>query len=241
MEKSDNTFLLYGKTVREHLLVLTENSNKAFSEKLNPGVENVLGLRLPDLRKLAAEIAKADWKAYLADAPSFYMEERMLQGLVLGYVKPDDDIEEYLSYVTRFVKIINSWSVCDSFKFAGGRKYMSAHSDRIWEYLKSFIGYDKEYEIRFGVVMTMKYFIDDSHIDELLELYDNIRHEGYYVRMAVAWAISFCFVEYPEKTLEYLKRAKLDDFTYNKSIQKTIESYRVDGDMKTCLRNMKRK
>ena len=53
----------------------------------------------------------------------------MLQGLVLGYVKPDDDIENYLSYVTRFVKIINSWSVCDSFKFAGGRKYMSAHSD----------------------------------------------------------------------------------------------------------------
>ena len=48
-------------------------------------------------------------------------------------------------------------------------------------------------------------------------------------------------MEYPEKTLEYLKRAKLDDFTYNKSIQKTIESYRVDGDMKTCLRNMKRK
>lgn len=238
---TDNIFLLQGKPVREHLLALSVNSNKAFAEKLNPGVDNVLGLRLPDMRKLAVQIAKSDWKAYLATAPSFYMEERMLQGLVLGYVKPDDDIESYLSYVTRFVKIINSWSVCDSFKFAGTGKYLSVHSDRIWEYLKSFILSDKEYEIRFGVVMTMKYFIDESHIDELFGFYDNITHDAYYVKMAVAWAISFCFVAYPEKTMEYLKRAKLDDFTYNKAIQKTIESYRVDETMKVKLRSMRRK
>lgn len=238
---TDNIFLLQGKPVREHLLALSVNSNKAFAEKLNPGVDNVLGLRLPDMRKLAVQIAKSDWKAYLATAPSFYMEERMLQGLVLGYVKPDDDIESYLSYVTRFVKIINSWSVCDSFKFAGTGKYLSVHSDRIWEYLKSFILSEKEYEIRFGVVMTMKYFIDESHIDELFGFYDNITHDAYYVKMAVAWAISFCFVAYPEKTMEYLKRAKLDDFTYNKAIQKTIESYRVDEAMKVKLRSMRRK
>lgn len=234
-------FLLHGKPVREHLLKLTENSNKAFAEKLNPGVENVLGLRLPDMRKLAQEIAKSHWKEYMDTAPSFYMEERMLQGLVLGYVKPDDDFEEYLSYVTRFVKIINSWSVCDSFKFAGNKKYISDHSGRIWEYLKSYIRSDKEYEIRFGVVMTMKYFIDDSHIDELFELYDDICHDGYYVRMAVAWAVSFCFIAYPEKTMEYLRKSSLDDFTYNKSIQKTLESYRVDEEMKKRLRSMRRK
>ena len=69
MKRSENTFLLHGKPIREHILKLAENSNKEFAEKLNPGVEIVLGLRLPDMRKLAAEIAKADWKAYLADAP----------------------------------------------------------------------------------------------------------------------------------------------------------------------------
>ena len=87
----------------------------------------------------------------------------------------------------------------------------------------------------------MKYFIDESHIDELFGFYDNITHDAYYVKMAVAWAISFCFVAYPEKTMEYLKRAKLDDFTYNKAIQKTIESYRVDEAMKVKLRSMRRK
>ena len=53
MKRSENTFLLHGKPIREHILKLAENSNKEFAEKLNPGVENVLGLRLPDLRKLA--------------------------------------------------------------------------------------------------------------------------------------------------------------------------------------------
>ena len=234
-------FLLHGKPVREHLLKLTENSNKAFAEKLNPGVENVLGLRLPDMRKLAQEIAKSHWKEYMDTAPLFYMEERMLQGMVLGCIKPDNDIEVYLARVTRFVKIINSWSVCDTFKFAGGKKYVSLHADRIWEYLKTFMHADGEYEIRFGVVMAMGYFIDDTHIDELLNLLDGIRHEGYYVKMAVAWALSYCLVKYLEKTMDYLSHSSLDNFTYNKSIQKAIESFRVDDSLKVKLRTMRRK
>lgn len=234
-----NDFLLDGISVREHIMKLSEKANKAFAEKLNPGVENVLGLRLPDMRELAKRISKSDWETYLSTASEYYMEERMLHGLVLGYIKPDDDIEKYLARVTRFVKIINSWSVCDTFKFAGNKKYLSAHSVRIWEYLKTFIRSDKEYEIRFGVVMAMKYFIDDEHIDELFSLIDGISSDAYYVRMGVAWTLSYCFVKYPERTKNYLLNSYLDDFTYNKSIQKIIESYRVNDEQKNQLRAMR--
>lgn len=234
-------FLYNGCSIKEYLLKLSENSNKEFARTLNPGVENVLGLRLPELRKLAAGIAESDWKAYLSCASTFYMEERMLQGMVLGYIKPDDDIENYLTYVTRFVKIINSWSVCDSFKFAGGKKYITRHAGRLWEYVKAYMCADGEYEIRFGVVMAMKYFIDDVHIDEYLSLLDNIKNDGYYVKMAVAWAVSSCFVKYPDKTIDFILHSSLDNFTYNKSIQKIIESFRVGEDMKTKLRAMRRK
>ena len=236
-----NEFLYNGLSIKEHLLKLSENSNKLFAQTLNPGVENVLGLRIPDLRKLAAGIAKSDWEAYHASASTFYMEERMLQGMVLGCIKPDNDIEKYLARVTRFVKIINSWSVCDTFKFAGGKKHVSLHADRIWEYLKTFMHADGEYEIRFGGGMAMGYFIDDAHIDELLNLLDGIRHEGYYVKLAVAWAVSYCLVKYPEKTMDYLSHSSLDNFTYNKSIQKAIESFRVDDSLKAKLRTMRRK
>ena len=97
-----------------------------------------------------------------------------------------------------------------------------------------------EYEIRFGVVMAMQHFIDEEHLDELFSLYDGIRHEGYYVRMAVAWALSVCFVKFPERTLAYLKQNSLDKFTYNKALQKITESYRVDAATKKVIRGMKR-
>lgn len=233
-------YRLDGLTIKEHLLQLAERGNKKFTESLNPGVEHILGIRVPDLRKLAARIAKDDWEAYLDTADTYYMEERMLQGMVLGCIRPDADTEVYLHRVTQFVWNINSWSVCDTFKFGGGKKFIEANKDRLWEYLKTWMHAEGEYEIRFGVVMAMQHFIDEEHLDELFSLYDGIRHEGYYVRMAVAWALSVCFVKFPERTLAYLKQNSLDKFTYNKALQKITESYRVDTATKEVIRGMKR-
>lgn len=233
-------YRLDGLIIKEHLLQLAERGNKKFTESLNPGVEHILGIRVPDLRKLAARIAKGDWEAYLDAADTYYMEERMLQGMVLGCIRPDADVEVYLHRVTQFVWNINSWSVCDTFKFGGGKKFVEANKDRLWEYLKTWMHAEGEYEIRFGVVMSMQHFIDEEHLGELFSLYDGIRHEGYYVRMAVAWALSVCFVKFPERTLAYLKQNSLDKFTYNKALQKITESYRVDAATKEVIRAMKR-
>lgn len=230
------------EAIKAELLRLAEQGNKPFTQSLNPGVPNVLGIRIPQLRKLAARIAKGNWEAYLATADTYYMEERMLQGMVLGCIRPDKDVERYLERVTRFVRIINSWSVCDTFKFAGGKRFIEANSDRLWHYLKGWMQSQGEYEIRFGVVMAMQLFIDNRHIDELLRLYDGIRHEGYYVRMGVAWALSVCFVKCPDTTMRYLKEGNsLDDFTYNKALQKITESLRVDAATKQTIKGMKRK
>ena len=228
--------------IKAELLRLAEQGNKPFTQSLNPGVPNVLGIRIPLLRKLAARIAKGDWKVYLTTADTYYMEERMLQGMVLGCTRPDRDVEVYLERVTRFVHMINSWSVCDTFKFGGGKKFIEANRDRLWQYLKDWMQAKGEYEIRFGVVMSMQLFIDEEHIDELLRLYDGIRHEGYYVKMGVAWALSVCFVKFPDITLRYLQGPNsLDNFTYNKALQKITESYRVDAASKQTIKGMKRK
>lgn len=229
-----------GLTVKEHLLAMEAQGNKAFTESLHPGVEHVLGIRLPQLRRLASRIAKGDWENYLFSADTFYMEERMLQGIVLGAIRPDADIEVYLNRVTRFVRIINSWSVCDTFTFGGGEKFLSAHRERLWQYLLHWMHTEDEYTLRFGVVMTLRYFVDEAHLPLLLHEYDSIRHEGYYVRMAVAWALSVCFVKFPEQTMAYLQgEHHLDDFTYRKTLQKILESYRVDAATKQRIREMR--
>ena len=88
--------------------------------------------------------------------------------------------------------------------------------------------------------MMLDFYIEDEYIDKVIEKLDQINHDGYYVKMAVAWAISICYIKYPEKTMKYLENNNLDNFTYNKSLQKIIESYRVEEDKKKIIRDMKR-
>lgn len=226
-------------TIREKLMDLAEEEYRKFSSVLLPGTDNVLGVRLPLLRKLAVDIAKGDWRSYMAEAEadSQYFEEIMLQGLVLGYVKAD--VEELLHYITGFIPKINNWSVCDS--FCTSLKFTKKHKERVWDFLQPYLASKGEYELRFGVVMILNFYIEEKFIDRVLQLLDQIKHEGYYVKMAVAWAVSICYVELPEPTMKYLKNNTLDDFTYNKALQKITESYRVDKEMKDLIRSMKRK
>ncbi|MCG7337621.1 DNA alkylation repair protein [Sporosarcina sp. ACRSM] len=222
---------------RQQIFELIDEDYQKFASKLIPTIDNVLGVRLPALRKIAKEIAKSDWRTYLETTESEYFEDVMLQGMVLGYVKAD--IEEILSYITAFVPKIDNWSVCDSFCI--GLKFTKVNQERVWEYLQPYLSSEKEYEIRFGVVMLLNYYIDDAYIDKVLQSLDRIKHEGYYVKMAVAWAISICYVKLPELTMSYLNKNTLDDFTYNKALQKITESYRVDKETKEQIRSMKRK
>lgn len=223
--------------IKKKLRSLADDKYRSFISGLLPGTDNILGVRLPLLRKLAREIAGGDWRGYVASADDEYFEEIMLQGFITGFVKVD--IEERLRLIKDFIPKIHNWSVCDSFsaclKFAGRNK------ERVWEFLQPYFASDSEFEIRFAVVMGMNYFIDNEHIDEFIGLMDKIRHDGYYVKMAVAWALSVCYVKCPEKTLAYLRKNSLDDFTYNKALQKIIESNRVDSAVRDLMRSMKRK
>ena len=213
------------EAVKAELLRLAEQGNKPFTESLNPGVPNVLGIRIPHLRELAKKIAKGDWQAYLATADTYYMEERMLQGMVLGSIRPDGDVEVYLGRVTRFVRLINSWSVCDT--VCSTQTFARRHPEEVWRFLTPYFTAPDEYAVRFAVVMTLCHFVGEARLDEIFARFDAIRHEGYYVKMAVAWAVSVCFVKCPVPTERYLAANRLDDFTQNKAIQKIRESFRV--------------
>ncbi len=229
-----------GTDVRARLLSLCPGGCKEFAQKLNPGVEHVLGLRVPDMRALAREIASGDWRNYLTCPNDFYMEERMLHGLVLGQIRISD-VEEYLQLVERFVRKINSWSVCDVFTFAGGRRFVSENSRRLEQWLCGWLSSDREYEVRFGVVMLLKYFITEEHLSMVLSALECVSHPAYYVRMSVAWAISECVAKFPVRTVEWLRVAPLDIATVNKAIQKSLESYRVTDECKSLLRTMRKR
>lgn len=225
------------KTVREQLMELAEEKYKRFASSLLPTIDNVLGVRLPILRKMAKTIAKGDWRTYLKQAENDYFEEIMLQGMVIGCVRCN--LEEKLLYISDFVPKIDNWSVCDS--FCVGLTFTKSNQERVWDFLQPYLQSNKEYELRFGVVMLLNFYVDPLYIHRVFEKLDTIKHDGYYVKMAVAWALSICYVKDPHATLTYLQQSSLDDFTYNKTLQKITESHRVDADTKNRIRSMKRK
>ncbi|OOM16055.1 DNA alkylation repair protein [Clostridium saccharobutylicum] len=225
------------KTIKEKIFELSDSEFQKFQRKLCPNINNIVGVRLPLLRKLAKEISKDDWRNFLRTCPTDYFEEIMLQGLVIGYAKAD--IEEIINHITNFVPKIDNWAVCDS--FCTSLKFTKSNMNRVFEFLKTYLESKKEFELRFGIVMLLDFYIVDQYIDQVLILLNEIKHDGYYVKMAVAWALSICYIKYPGRTMIYLKNNNLDDFTYNKALQKITESFRVSKETKSIIRSMKRK
>lgn len=222
--------------IREQLETLAEEKYRIFSSSLTPGKDNILGVRIPLLKKLAKKIIKEDWRAYLKDAGDDSMEEVMLQGMVIGGC--DAGVEEKLSLAAGFIPKIDCWPVCDN--FCGGLKIALTHRERVWEFLQPYLNSGREYDIRFGVVMLL-YYITPEYAPMAFAHFDRIRHEGYYVKMAVAWVLSMYYVNLPELTMDYLNKNELEDFTYNKALQKIMESLRVDADIRAMIKGMKRK
>ena len=230
--------------IRKKLIALSESDYKKFNEKIVPGAKNVLGVRLPAMREAAKKAAKERPEQFLCEIEaalqknreSIYYEEIMVYGLMIGYAKFTDEKRRY--WLNQFRAHIDNWAICDSCCMT--YKWMKKQPEDWWEYLESCIAENTEYSIRFAVVCMLAHYVNDVYIDRILCWCNEISHEGYYVKMAVAWLVSVCFVKYPEKTLELLKKDKMDIFTHNKAIQKICESYRVSKEEKTIVRALKK-
>lgn len=216
---------------------MADEKYRNFHSNLCPGTENIVGVKIPILRDYAKKLNKEyTLEQILSEVEEEYYEETMLKGILIGLNK-NEDIEKILKYVQEFIPKINNWAVCDV--FCGGLKITNKNKERVWNFIQKYLQSDKEFEIRFGLVMILGYYIDEKYLSRDFEIFDRITNEEYYVKMAKAWAISIALVKYYDQTLEYLKNTNMDKWTYNKAIQKAIESYRITDSQKQYLRELK--
>lgn len=221
--------------VREELLSLKDEDNAGFVRKIIPTEHPILGARMPALRSLAKKIANDDWHSFIETWGPEYLEDYMLRGLVVAYAKQDlnDRFREY----SEFIPYIDNWSVCDS--FCSTWKPKISEKKDVWNFIIPFLRSGKEFSMRFCAVMMLNHFVDDEHVDAVINELDSTRHDGYYYRMAAAWALSVCFARYPEKTFAYLKgKNGLDGVTFNMTVRKIVESNRVSPEMKKRIRGL---
>lgn len=221
----------------QHLFNNQDIEYKKFHSSIVPGIGQLIGIRMPILRGIAKDIAKGDWRGFLLCCRDLYYEEVMIQGLVIGLVKVE--YPEFLKLVTDFTDKINNWGICDS--FCSGLKSAGKYQDDFFPHLKFFLNSKNPWHIRTGLVIMIFHYMDEGHIGQILSRCDSIRCEHYYVKMANAWLISICYINFPSITLEYLAAGnKLDKWTHNKAIQKIRESRRVSPGTKAFLKTLKR-
>lgn len=223
--------------LRKELEELIDEEYKKFHSSLCPGINDIMGVRLPNLRMIAKKIAKDNPIEFLDMYECKMYEEKMIYGLVIGYMK--EELEVRLKYLEKFIPMIDNWAVCDC--CCSTYKFTEKDLEEMFKFLQTYLTSKKEYEVRFGVIMLMDYYLTDKYIDNVFKIYNEINLDKYYVQMAIAWGISVAFIKYEEKTRNFLKDNKLDKFTFNKALQKIIESNRVIKETKEEIRNMKRK
>ena len=160
----------------------------------------------------------------------------MLHVMLIGLAK--QDFETMQKQIEEFVPKIDNWAVCDV--FCAGLKATKKRKEEMWHFIQKYLLSDQEFEIRFVVVMILDYYIEEDYLQKDFKIFDSITSQAYYVQMAVAWAISIALIKFYDETIQYLKNANLDDFTYHKALQKAIESYRITDEKKQVLREMKR-
>lgn len=223
--------------IKKKLIEAYDDKNAEFFSKISPEAGNVTGVRVPYLRNLAREIVKGNVKDFLDNYNIESHEEFLLKGIVIGYAKIT--IYEKFSYLEKFIPEIYDWSGCDivisSFKFKENEL------SEVYSFIMQYRNSKKEYETRFMLTMLLSNFIKEDYLDKIKELLETEKFDKYYTQMAAAWLISVMFVKYRDYTLSYLNNNRLDDFTYNKALQKIRESNRVTKEDKELVKQMKRK
>ncbi len=216
----------------EYLFSLKDDEYREFNQKIVK-TDNIIGIRLPILKNIAKNIAKVDYMSFIKNNQHQYYEEIMLHGLVITYLKIS--FKESIILFDDYIKFIDSWATCDSVVM--NYKIVSKNLDSCLIKIKEYLRSEKPFIKRVGIVLLF-YYLNDNYIDTVLEISDSIITTEYYVKMANSWLISMCLVKYYDKTINFLKNCHLDDWTYNKALQKAIESYRIKD--KDLLRRMKR-
>lgn len=246
---------IHSDSIRGILHDLADENYRKFSSSLLPGTKNILGVRLPFIRKLAKKIAREDWRLFLQESwarayetkgEDVLFEEKMLHGMILGYVR-NVNLDELFHYCRYQIHAVDNWSLCDSFcSSLKTAKKSPAHADFVWNFLQPYFVLPdiptNEFQVRFALVMLLTSFLSEENIGKIFEQIAKTTHSGYYVKMAKAWVLSMCYVQYPHVSGPLLfsenrcsRNLNLDEFTWKKTIQKIGESKRCIIEQKKAI------
>lgn len=223
------------KRVQARLFELQDFSYRDFHSKLMPTVpkEKIIGVRVPQLRKLAKEFGKTeDAKEFLKILPHKYYEEDNLHAFLIEQIK---DFDECIFALDDFLLYVDNWATCDMMS----PKVFKNNTEKLLPKIEEWLISDYTYQVRFAIGMLMKFYLDESFDERYLQLVASVKSDEYYINMMIAWYFATALAKQWEKTVPFIENKVLDKWTHNKAIQKAVESYRITKEQKEYLKQLK--
>lgn len=222
-------------TITEQLFALQDVAFGDFQAKLMPTIDrnNVIGVRTPDLRKLARQIAKTGAaRDFISQLPHRYFEENNLHAFIVAGIS---DFGDAMLQTEIFLPHIDNWATCDQFT----PKVFGKHPAELLSAVKVWITSPHTYTIRFAIKMLMTFYLDSLFKPEYPQMVAAVKSDEYYIKMMIAWYFATALTKQYDSVLCYLTDHRLDTWCHNKTIQKAIESYRISDERKTYLRSLR--
>ncbi len=217
------------------LYALQDKEYADFQSRLLPTVqrERVIGVRTPDLRKMARQIGKVPAaREFLQHLPHYYFDENQLHAFILSEEK---DFDRCIKELEKFLQYIDNWATCDQLS----PRCFKRHTTELLPLIRKWMTSRHTYTIRFGICTLMRYFLDKEFKQEYLEWVVSIKRDEYYIHTMQAWFFATALAKQWDATLPYIKQHRLEKDTHNKTIQKAIESFRITPEQKEFLRTLR--
>ena len=221
--------------IRKELFAKQDEKYREMQVKVIPNIdaESIIGVRTPELRTYAKQLyQRDDIDDFLNDLPHKYFDENQLHAFVISQFK---DFDRCLKEVDRFLPYVDNWATCDQMS----PKVFKKHKSEVLEAAKAWIASDMTYTIRFGIGMLMEHFLDEDFDVEYARIVSEVRSDEYYINMMIAWYFATALAKQYDATLPFIREKKLDVWTHNKAIQKSVESYRISDEQKQYLKTLK--
>ena len=223
--------------IQDRLFEYQDLGYREFNSKLIPNIdkETMIAVRIPDIRKIEKSLGIEEKEQFLMDLPHKYFEENMLHGIIISNMK---DYDKVITNLEKFLPYVDNWAVCDSIS----PKIFKKNREKAIVNVLSWIKSNHTYVCRFGIGMIMQLYLEDEYFKKsYLDIIAEIKTEDYYINMMRAWTFQVALVKQWKEAIVYIEKGLLDEFTHNKTISKSCDSYKIEKEKKEYLKTLRRK
>ena len=223
--------------IQEKLFEYQDLGYREFNSKLIPNIdkETMIGVRIPDIRKIEKSLSKEEKEEFLLKLPHKYFEENMLHGIIISNMK---EYNKAIINLEKFLPYVDNWAVCDSIS----PKIFKKNREMVITNVLSWVKSNHTYICRFGIGMIMQLYLENEYFKRTyLDIIAKIKTEDYYINMMRAWIFQVALVKQWKEAIVYIEKGLLDEFTHNKTISKSCDSYKIEKEKKEYLKTLRRK